>query len=117
MSSRFATITSAAISGIEVKDQMRMNLQGIRTLDPDQPYRVLITLNLGEGSGEEKCGFALSFEKAVRLLKIVGIGGGVNGAQPRIITAQGRDGTENIGRPDERENGGVFWMLPERSRS
>ena len=116
MSSRFATITSAAISGIEVKDQLCSNSQGIRTLDPEQPYRVSITLNLGEGTGEN-CGFALSFEKAVRLLKIVGIGGGVNGAQPRIITAQGRYSTENIGRPDERENGGVFWMLPERSRS
>ena len=116
MSSRFTTITSAAISGIEVKDQLCSNSQGIRTLDPEQPYRVSITLNLGEGTGEN-CGFALSFEKAVRLLKIVGIGGGVNGAQPRIITAQGRYSTENIGRPDERENGGVFWMLPERSRS
>jgi hypothetical protein len=116
MSSRFAHTTSAAISSIEVKKQMRTDSQGIRTLDPDQPYRVSITLNLGEGS-RENCGFALPFEKAVRLLKIVGIGGGVNGAQPRIITAQGRDGTENIGRPDERENGGVFWMLPEHSRS
>ncbi len=116
MFSRFATSTSAAISGIEVKDQMRMNLQGIRTPDPEQPYRVSITLNLGEGT-VENCGFALSFEKAVRLLKIVGIGGGVNGAQPRILTVQGPDGTDNIGRPDERENGGVFWMLPGRSRS
>jgi hypothetical protein len=116
MSSRFANITYAAISRIEVKDQMRSTSQDTRILDPDRPYRVSITLNLGEGS-RESCGFALPFEKAVRLLKIVGIGGGVNGAQPRIITAQGRDGTENIGRPDERENGGVFWMLPGRSRS
>jgi hypothetical protein len=115
MSSRFANITYAAISSIGVKDQTCRDLDYNTIPDPVSPYRVSMTLKIGETSGMD-VGFALSLKKAARLLRIVGIGG-AHDASPRIITVQGENGAQNIGRLDEREEGGVFWMLPEHSRS